>query len=753
MSKPVSLLLISAVLFCAWIFSPASAARRVPTWKEAAAARADVWAESAIRAPGGPSYSFFRSVMPPLRYVDAPFLYYPIALSAPGAPVKARLVSNGSVINARANQPNWINEEGIPATIRVGYHREVFGTDPGRLEGPHYVDGYLPIVRLSYRTPEGRFSEEVFAATSPQLADAGVVLMKLTYQGSGEQKIEVQLQHDKAFIPSGDALTLEDGRAVAWHDKSWDYNKYRNALTVWIKPGASAFLAFATEPLIASAVPALDAAAYTGLRQGSLKLWKSLVDAGMTVSVPESVVNNAWRALIIGSYVCLNGAEIRYSAGNQYAKLYESEGGDAAKSFIDWGRMDDAKRMTPPLLDFTRKNMEFHQAALKLSLLARLYWLTHDADFIRQMRPRWEKEVTLILNGRAENGLLPREKYCGDIDTMVYSLNSNSNCWRALRDFSVVVKESGDAELATKMSREAAKFRAVILDAVEKSVDYSVSPPFVPIALSGEEKPYDPITGSFMGGYWNLMIQYVLGSGVFPYNSKYADFIIDYDRQRGGLCMNLLRTRGNTRTFWIGQSKINDLYTLRHNLVLFQRDDVDRALVAFYGKLAQGMTPDTFISGEAADTTPLDARGRLFYLPPNSAGNAHFLELLRNLLVQDWDMDDDGRPETLRLLYATPRRWLEDGKQIQVQRAPTPFGPVSITASSQLSKGRVIAGVTMPERPPRRALMRLRLPDGWRITSVTVNGKPVKTLKHASLDLTGLSGRLKIIASVRAGRK
>ena len=42
--------------------------------------------------------------------------------------------------------------------------------------------------------------------------------------------------------------------------------------------------------------------------------------------------------------------------------------------------------------------------------------------------------------------------------------------------------------------------------------------------------------------------------------------------------------------------------------------------------------------------------------------------MLRYLLVQDYDLDDDGRAETLRLCFATPRRWLEDGKQIDVER-------------------------------------------------------------------------------------
>ncbi len=748
MSKRAFRILVCLAGVCSACAASASPARRPPAYSQAASALRDVWAEKALAQKDGPTFSFFRDLTAPLRYVDTSFHYYPIALSAPAAPVKARVVSNGSAINALVRQPNWAGEKGIPATLRVGYHREIYGQDPRSLQGPHYAEGYLPIVRFSYKTPEGRFAQEVFAATAPGLAGSGVVLAQISYQGSAGQKIEVQLEHPESLIEHGRSLTLPDGRAVAWFDSSWEFNKYRNALSAWVKPGQRCTFALATEPTEPSALPAVDVAVYEDLRQKAAALWSSLVASKMTVSVPEPLVNNAWRSLIVGSYVCLNGDEIRYSAGNQYAKLYESEGGDAARSLMEWGREEDTRRMIPPLLDFTRKNMEYYQAALKLNLLARFYWLSRDADFVRQMRPRWEKEVNRILDGRTENGMLPREKYCGDIDTMVYSLNSNANCWRALRDFSVVVNDIGDAELAQKMRAEADVYRRIILDAVDRSIDRSVSPPFIPVALFGEEKPYRPITGSYMGGYWNLMIQFVLGSGVFAYDSKYADDIIAYDRENGGLCMNLLRTRGNTRTFWVGDSKINDLYTLRHNLTLLQRDEADRVLAAFYGKLAQGMTRDTFISGEGADIAPLDERGRLFYLPPNSAGNGHFLLLLRNLVVQDWDMDDDGQPDTLRLLFATPRQWLEDGQQISVREAPTALGPVTLTARSQIARARVKVDVVLPSRAARRTLLKLRLPGGRRVLSATVNGRPARLPSPDVLDLTGLAGRAQIIAQV-----
>src|SRR4029450_7735216 len=71
-----------------------------PTSQQILDSQKDMLGELALKEPGGPSYEFFCKLMPPLRYVDANFHHYPIALSAPCALVKGRLVSNGSSVNA-----------------------------------------------------------------------------------------------------------------------------------------------------------------------------------------------------------------------------------------------------------------------------------------------------------------------------------------------------------------------------------------------------------------------------------------------------------------------------------------------------------------------------------------------------------------------------------------------------------------------------------------------------------------------------
>jgi hypothetical protein len=152
------------------------------------------------------------------------------------------------------------------------------------------------------------------------------------------------------------------------------------------------------------------------------------------------------------------------------------------------------------------------------------------------------------------------------------------------------------------------------------------------------------------------------------------------------------------------------------------------------------MTRDTYIGGEGSRFRHGDAQGRSFYLPPNSASNAAWLMTLRYLLIQDWDLDQDGKPETLRLMYGVPRRWLEDGKEIRVARAPTAFGYVSCCLTSRLAAGYVEVEVSPPPRPAKTLVVRAPLPKGWRVKSVQINGTTASLLGGDAVEVLHRNG-------------
>jgi hypothetical protein len=294
----------------------------------------------------------------------------------------------------------------------------------------------------------------------------------------------------------------------------------------------------------------------------------------------------------------------------------------------------------------------------------------------------------------------------------------------------------GDVPQAEPIETEAATFREVILKAIDKSEVRDFDPPFIPVALLGAEKPYEMLTDTMVGSYWNLMMPYILGSGILDARRERA--VIDTFHTRGGLAMGMIRFHQHSGLY-ANENGVDDLYTQRYAQTLLRRDegdDVDRVLAGFYGKLAHGMTRDTFVGGEASSLIPLDANGRPMYLPPNASGNAYFLTTLRELLVQDVDADADGAPDSLRLLFGTPRAWMEDGKTIRCERMPSVFGPVSVVAKSDLSHGKVTVDVTPPPRAPKSMRLRMRLPDGLTIASATIGDGRIEVRKDATVELS-----------------
>jgi len=139
------------------------------------------------------------------------------------------------------------------------------------------------------------------------------------------------------------------------------------------------------------------------------------------------------------------------------------------------------------------------------------------------------------------------------------------------------------------------------------------------------------------------------------------------------------------------------------------RDDPKAVIRTFYSYMASAFSQSALEPVEHRFT-----HGQ--YFGPPSTDGAWF-ELYRNMLVME--RDDDS----LLLAGFAPRRWLEDGRRIEVRRAPTRFGELSMTINSKAASGRIEAEVEAPGRSrPSALLVRLRHPSGARMRSVHVNG-------------------------------
>ncbi len=140
------------------------------------------------------------------------------------------------------------------------------------------------------------------------------------------------------------------------------------------------------------------------------------------------------------------------------------------------------------------------------------------------------------------------------------------------------------------------------------------------------------------------------------------------------------------------------------------RDEPGAAIRAFYSYMACAFSHSVF--------EPVEHRWAWgqYFGPPSTDGA--WFELYRNMLIRE--LDDD----TLLVLQATPRKWLEDGKTIEIERAPTYYGRFSAKIESHAASNKIMAKIDMPDRKhPGVLIVRLRHPAGKSIKSVTVNGQ------------------------------
>ncbi len=716
--------------------------RNLPSVQEMIEARTDVWGDAARQQTNGASYEFFQDLLPPLRWVNTEFRHYPLVLSAPRSPQKTRLVSNGSAVNARANQPPMWYEQGVPVTFVVGNTNESFGEDFARLKGPNYLDGYLPIVTMEYTHQGTTYREEALAPVDEASAAQGVANLRFSISGRNGL-VEARIDSNSPLHAENDKVLNETNQCLVAFSPEWKWDADHKSLIAHLTAAQTAELAIFTKPMDGGAASvAISSATFDERKQECIRAWREILAHSVDLQTSEQLINQAWRAMLIGSFMVAAGDRLNYSAGNAYAKLYEGECGDTLRSLMLFGHLEAAPGMLKPLLEFNRQATRFHVAGHKLQLLAYFYWLTRDAETIRAYEPLWRPSVELILTSREpETGLLPKDNYAGDIAQQVYSLNSNANCWRGLRDVAAMLDEMGAKDEAKQLLQAADTYRNAILDAVTKSERFNTTPPFIPVALLSDEPAHDPLTATRMGSYYNLISPYVIGAEIFGHGSKHEDWLLGYLQNHGAIAMGMIRTTPHQGQFK-DEPGVNPLYGLRYQLALLRRDEREKALVGFYGQLAQGMTRDTFVGGEGSRFLHGDANGRSFYLPPNSTSNAAWLLTLRNLLIQDWDLDEDGKPDTLRLLFAAPRLWLMDSQSIRIDSAPTMFGLVSCRAESQLNAGYVEVHVTPPPRPVKTILLRVPLPMGWHVESAKIEGASVPLIGG---DVVDLSGRTKPI--------
>ena len=705
--------------------------------QQATRAGPDLWGNALLRGTGGPSYRTAHSLLKPLLLAARPPMARPLtdsgiyylAFGQPGGvdgrgPIALHLADGSELVSDRADGARLALDVGVDG-------RERYGSCLARLATPRLYGGYYPILETEYVDGNGvRFRQESFVAKLAQTGSlASFVRLDVDVpKGAAAEKVR--------FTPSGNGddipIYFSDGGHLTGSTLEYDVDASRTILVARpIRPTA------ATQPT-------LDDLSYEQARRSVTAYWDGRLAGGATFAVPEPLVVDAERNLLIQNLLMT----WRYSLGNAYEAFEFPESLENATVLGEYG-FGDAERAI--VEESFRREPHLYpswQAATRLLAAARYYQLFANRSFVATATPALQRNAALLerqLRG-SPHGLLRPERYTADLPDVAYAFQTQAVAWQGLDAIAGVWAATGRQDLANATRPAAARLHAGLRAAVKSSEtrlpDGSL---FIPARLLDGESPYQAISASRHGTYWNLVVPDALASRILPPHGPEATGVLDYMLGHGSRIAGLVRGDANSLYHHRvkGASGTNEVYGLNVSRFLADNDRPDQLVLSLYGALGAGMTDGTFVSGESATITPLaGAYYRAMYLPPNSTSNAAFLEALRLMLVHE------TATAALELAYATPGHGSHDGKRIRVNGAPTSFGPLSYSLDSGAHSVR--ARLRIPSRAPMRSLsLRLRRPDGQRITRVELDGRAFRHFDPAAetIDLTGLTGS--VVLTVR----
>lgn len=692
--------------------------------------------ETLIRARDGPTLAGVRRFLAPAWYArgrgglhvtdsGAYYVVFAYPRSLFGDKAFALHVADGSQIVTRRS-------DGPRLTIYVGGGAERYGSCHRRLGGPRLAGGYLPILETTYVDSEGvRYRQESFAGRAPNMKSL-VSFVRLA----------VDARHAKRHVanvmlsPSeGSSVRLvTDGRGTV----------RQSGVRFRVHGTAVLYAAWVHQPRTGIAA---NAAVYSGARRRVVSYWTDELARGTVFEVPEHRVMDAQRNLLIQQRVLT----WRYSIGNNYEELSFAEALDAAQVMAEYGHAD----VTRAILRFALRRLPQRytnwRAGALLATVGRQLALTGDIRFTETH----VADLEAVLDGlegqvhrRGGSGLLDRERFSTDVARRVLGLHSQAIAWHGLVAIARAWELARQPLLARRATLAAKRLGRALQTAVVTSrsrlPDGSI---FVPAGLLDPSTPFQAITKSRDGTYWNLVMPYVLASGLFDPTRQEAQGIWRYIRLHGGRLLGLVRADANR--LYRGEpypaGGVDQVYGLNMSRFLADADIPDQLVLSLYGTLGGALTPGTFIGGETTTIAPLQGRHlRSMYLPPNGGTNTTFLETLRVSLIHERH-NEHGLPIGLDLAFATPRGWLAPGNTIRVRNAPTSFGPLSYAMTRRQQKVELM--INAPPTPSLR--IRIRLPRDANISNVATAGQPVSfDPATGTMDVTGRQGQFRVTADI-----
>jgi len=518
-----------------------------------------------------------------------------------------------------------------------------------------------------------------------------------------------------------------DGIASCEDDKYFCVAKYmgqplpKDEIAVLLKPGETAVWEFALphSQISKERAEKLLEQDFEQRRTECHKFWQTKLDASTSVKVPEQRIDEMIRAGLLHLDTSSFGKEPDGPVATNVG-VYAPIGTESSPiiQFIDsMGWHDVAERA----LDFffaTQHDDGFVQnfGGYEVETQAFLwsagehYRYTRDNDWVRRVEPGLLKACNYLRAWRERNlkeelrgkgyGMLegrvadPTNKYRYFMANSYYSLG--------LSRVAEMLEGIG-SDQAEKLRAEAEALKNDVRTAVKDAI---VNCPVVPLG-DGTWCPTVPGWAeagapSFMAldrtpdytHYTFVLYDTMLGPLYLPFgevldaNEPITNAMIDY----------------HTDMLFSRNVAFSQPYYCRHSWVHLKRGEVKAFLKTYYNGFS-GLS----------DRESYDFWEHYFFASPHKTHEEGWF-----LLETRWMLYmEDGN--TLNLLPGIPRKWLEDGKVIEIENAANYFGPISYRVKSELSKNQVkVKVVCNSDRKPESVKIRIPHPECLKAKSTSI---------------------------------
>jgi hypothetical protein len=465
---------------------------------------------------------------------------------------------------------------------------------------------------------------------------------------------------------------------------------------------------------------------------------------GMQIDIPDRRLSDMARHSLVREMMTRVGDFPKYGVfdrgygGSEHDGFQDTFNVDTT-AMLEWGLFDLARQYIDNYFTyFVRddgsilyRGPETGQFGRMLTVIAKYVNCTGDHELLLRHRQRIDAVTDLLLGLRAKALELPagdpahgmiagwsEADACIDPDPPRYMRPYFSNSTEAARGFEDlgvvwerVARKQNRLEFAARGKKLREESRALAQDvqtAISRSMLTNTEPPCLP-SIAGATEPFhvavakdklDPQFRSYRA-YMEMLYSGNL-------TREQVETIVRYRSAHHDIILGLPTAYGHNT------HEVAGFLTYGHAYGLLQHDFIREYLLTLYSMMAHQYTRGLWIAPETRKLEPKQ------YAAPYCTPAQMVVPLMTRWML----VFEEPASDRLWLAKGTPRDWLDDGQTVAVTNAPTRWGPVSFALRSHIRTGKIEAKLNPPAQGANAEMvLRLRVPEGHRIRSVTVNGK------------------------------